>query len=434
MKILLVEPFAHRPSHSRVYPKYMSQALADSGSDVTLITFDGVLDDWTEKDARIKHISVLSKIGIFTPVLRSLSRLLRSVIFLRLFNLAFDTFFTFLLAFGQNRKQRYDVIHILDASMPTLSPFAFALIVKNCSIVCTLHSICEQSDLKDWYKNFGDSLKKRDYSFCRRLLLAKLEDSKFATTMKGFLYRRAIGRNRIAFVCYTKEVQDSYRHSIFYDKVVYVPDARQKPPVLTQQKARQYLGLPQDEKFLLSFGFNAAQKNYEVIFQAVQSLPKDFKLLFAGEMVYGPENDPEQLAEKYGLMDNTIIVDKYIRDEEMPYYFYAADALILSYRKEFLSLSGTLLYAYQCNLPAIASDGEHLGKFVRAHNLGLTFIPEDPHSLREAILTFLKLGEGEKQAMKKGISEFVSSDRSWEQMAKGYLDLYQSLSGRQDKG
>ena len=431
MKILLVEPFARIGGHPTANAKYLSQAFADAGSDVTLITFEGVLGDWIEKDARIKHLSALSEAGIFAPMLRSLSYLLRSMPFLSFFSPAFDTFFTFLLTLRQIRRRRYDVVHIVDACRPPLSFLAFASAVKNCNLVHTLYG--EQNLLQEG-KKFSSALKTGDCLLCLCLLEAKLEGTKLMAAVKKFLYQRAIKRNRIAFTCFSKAEHDTYKDSVFYQKIVCVlPPHRRSPPVLTRQEARQYLGLPKDRKIFLSFGINHPSKSYEVMFQAVQSLPRDFKLLFAGRMLPGGinQNDPGRLAQEYSLIENTIVVDRYIPDEEAPYYFCAADALILSYRKEFLQHSGNMIYACQCNLPVIASasEGGQLGEDVRSYNLGLTFTPDDPHSLQQAILSFLKLGGEEKQAMKKGLQGFAS-DYSWEQMTKSHLELYQSLLGR----
>jgi len=125
------------------------------------------------------------------------------------------------------------------------------------------------------------------------------------------------------------------------------------------------------------------------------------------------------------LVENTIIVDEYIPAEEVPYYFCASDAAIVSYKKVFSSHS-SVLDASQYILPVIAVNTGTTGGDVRAYNLGLTFIPEDPHSLRKAILSFFELAEEEKQTMKKGLQKFADTF-SWEQVAKSHVGIYQSL-------
>ena len=90
----------------------------------------------------------------------------------------------------------------------------------------------------------------------------------------------------------------------------------------------------------------------------------------------------------------------------------------------------TFILGYQSGLPAIAVNTGRTGELVRSYNLGLTFTPEDPYSLRQALLSFLSLSDEERAAMKNRVSEFASSVPLWEQMTKGYLDLYQALLRR----
>lgn len=433
MRVLLVEPMGRWEGHPSMRTKYLSHSLADAGCDVTLLTFDGVLGNWTENDTKIRHTSFLSKIGIFAFLFRLLHPL-RRFAGLATGVLVIYTFFTFLLVFRQIRRQTYDVIHVLDGVSFISFYLAFASFLSGCNAVFNLYIPPREQELAGWYEKLKDSLLRRNYGFCGHLLLAKLEGSKFMTALKKFLYRKATRRNRIAFVCQAKEIQDSYKHNMIYDKLYCIPLGRPKPEpqALTRQQARQYLGLAMNDTVFLCFGVNHFWKSYEVIFQAVQGLPRNFKLLFVGKILYNDaKTDPKQLAKKYGWASNTVIADKYIAEEEVPYYFYAADALILTYRKEFSGESSLLLHGSQYTVPVIASDLGPMGEFVRRYNLGLTFAPEDHMSLRQAILSFLSLSEQEKQVFKGNLAEFTST-RSWEDTAKDYITLYQSLSGERE--
>jgi len=72
VRVLLVEPMGQWEGHPSMLTKYLSHSLADTGCDVTLLTFDGVLGNWAENDTKIRHISFLSKIGIFAFLFRLL--------------------------------------------------------------------------------------------------------------------------------------------------------------------------------------------------------------------------------------------------------------------------------------------------------------------------------------------------------------------------
>lgn len=434
MKILLVQPFGHWDGHFATYAKYLSRALHDAGLDVTVMTFEGLLGGEPAGGAGMKHMAVLSTTGFLAPPLRLLRGFLRIVPPLRPSVGPLETILAFGLALRRGRSQRCDVIHLLDTSTRSLLFLAFAAVCRNRNLALTLHGVPREHASKGWPGEFRASLKRRDYHLAFCLLLARLSASKLVATTKKVLYKRAIGRNRLAFVCYAREVQLTYAQSVFYDSVTYIPDARPELPAIPQYEARQHLGLPQEGKILLSFGANHDRKDHEVIFRAAQTLPRDIKLLFAGKVLVegGEFNDPRRLAVEYGLVENTVIVDRYIPDGEIPYYFCAADALVLSYRKGLEQHSGNLLWACQCNLPVIAIGEGHLGKLVSTYNLGLTFTPEDPASLGQAISAFFNLNEEEKETLRHSISQFVSAVRPWEQMTKGFVELYRSLLARED--
>jgi len=197
---------------------------------------------------------------------------------------------------------------------------------------------------------------------------------------------------------------------------------------LTPLEARQRLGLPQDEPVFLHFGLNHLSKNLEVIFQAAKDLPPPYKLLFAGQVYSSSDaNNPLSLVRKYGLGQTAIIVDRYILEQELPDYFYSADAVILSYRTDFQGASGVLSAAAQFNVPVIASDVGEIGEAVKNSKLGLTFEAENPESLRDTISAFLGLREEEKREMKENLSRFAQ-DRSYQELARRHIELYQSLS------
>jgi glycosyltransferase involved in cell wall biosynthesis len=405
----------------------MSRILAESGVQGTLITFCGFSDDDT--DIPINHYSVISSIGFWAKPLRLLLKFLNFVPPCRPLIYPLQTTLTFWLALRQGKKQEYDVVHLLNTSTVSFLFLAFAYIVKHRNLILTFHGLPREHLLKNWRKDFTKSLKAGDYYICFCILISKLSSSGLISSVKKFLYHHAIKKNHLAFVCHAQEEREAYAQCVFYDRVTYVPESRPKPALVSMQEARQHLKLPQDRWIFLCFGINSNNKNYEVIFQAVQDLPRNFQLLFTGKVLTenAKSNDPNQLTEEYRLVGNTTVVNRFITEGEKRYYFYAADALILSYYKGFSQQSGNLLDACQYGLPVIATGDEQIGEWVRSYNIGLTFIPEDSSSLRQAISAFMNLSDKERQGMGNHMSEFGASVRSWEQMSRGYLDLYQSL-------
>jgi glycosyltransferase involved in cell wall biosynthesis len=260
-------------------------------------------------------------------------------------------------------------------------------------------------------------------------MLFRVMQAKPMAALDRFIYHRGVRGNSFHFVCHTKEVKESYKEyldGMFYDETNVIPLGRKKleQKAVSQGEARKYLHLPQEAKIFLSFGTNHPGKNLEVIFQAAQDMPKDLYFIFAGKLVEsGGARDPVALAQEYGWAKNTIVVNQFIPDEEKPYYFYASDAILLSYIRSATAYASVLNDACQFQLPVIASDVGQLGEDVTTYSLGTTFIPEDADSLRQAIVSFLSLTEAEILTMKANCRKFVSSF-STEDEANKYIALY----------
>jgi glycosyltransferase involved in cell wall biosynthesis len=103
-----------------------------------------------------------------------------------------------------------------------------------------------------------------------------------------------------------------------------------------------------------------------------------------------------------------IIRDYYIPEDEKPYYFFAADAMILSYKRHFLSTSSLLWETCRFETPVISSDNGQLVKLVENYNVGLLFKAQDPDSLRKAIIHFLSLKSEEIKVLKDNCSHFAA--------------------------
>ena len=121
--------------------------------------------------------------------------------------------------------------------------------------------------------------------------------------------------------------------------------------------------------------------------------------------------------------ERTIIFDKYIEDSDKKYYFLAADAIILSYRKDFKGISGVLSDAAPFGLPVIAADGGEIGELVRNNKIGLTFKVGNDRSLQQAIRHFFNMNDKELLALKGNLARFAES-RSWGVVAKQLITLY----------
>jgi glycosyltransferase involved in cell wall biosynthesis len=421
MKILLVQPIAHRISVPDAV--LFGNALTSLNTDVTLFTFDGILVGPSEK---VKQVTFRRMHPVIGSLLRRLEKVLNRWPVLD-FTLWANTFLTLSLVPRLTRKNRYDAIHILE-SHPHFVPLIFlALSIKKHALSLTVRTSIKYSR-NELNQKLKEAFKSRDFRRLRGLATQKVCNSRPINAIEKFLFLKAGKRNQIGFICESPHVADAYKDTLFNGKFNYIPVGIAGTfEILPRSAARTHLKLPDNGPILLSFGANHRQKNYAAIFRAASQLPKDFTILHAGKIDHNvPDNDPEKLARDYGWADHTLIVDGFIPQEDTKYYFSAANAIILSYSKEFLHASGVLSFAAGYNLPVIASDIGQLGEFVKTKGLGLTFTPEDPVSLQQVISEFLKLPEGDYNRMRDNLKAFAASC-SWENVAQKHLQLYESL-------
>jgi len=423
MDILLVQPIGHRIGGVSADIALFSDAFSMLEVDVTLVTFDGILVNPKEK---VRQITFCENHRTTAPFWKFLDKNFRIGSILEL-NTWLDTFLTLSLVSKLAKKKHYDAIHILESHPLLLPLIRLSFSLKDEMLLLTVRSTRYSDNERN--KKFKDAINKRDYKQIRGLIVQKIRDSNLANIILKYLFIKAKQRNRIALICESQGVKESYKDSFLAGDFNYIPiGISETMEILPKSIARKYLKLATNKTVLLSFGVNHRQKNLGIVFKAISSLPKNFTIIYAGKIDHGlTTNDPELLSKQYGLSDNTIINDGFIPQEDTKYYFSAADVIILSYTKDFLHGSGVLSFATGYELPVIASDIGQLGEFVRTKQLGLTFTPEDPISLRQAIIDFLKLPESEYKQMKNNLRTFAASN-SWEVVAKKHLELYRNLA------
>ena len=144
---------------------------------------------------------------------------------------------------------------------------------------------------------------------------------------------------------------------------------------VSKTEARNHLGLPENEKIILFFGFIRKYKGLDLLLEAMSILQQSnfkpayrtgrpqtsnpegsgqaVKLLIAGEFYENEKLYQEQI-EKLGIRDQLILRTDFIPDSEVHYYFCAADAVIQPYRNA--TQSGVTPLAYHFEKPMIVTN------------------------------------------------------------------------------
>ncbi|MFT4024614.1 MAG: glycosyltransferase [Flavihumibacter sp.] len=225
-----------------------------------------------------------------------------------------------------------------------------------------------------------------------------------------------------AFVCMSKKVYDDLRsfrvsgpvrqlehplYDAFGDKV-------------SKEEARKKLNLPADKRILLFFGFIRKYKGLDLLLAAMQQLQNDeVVLLVAGEF-YEQASAYEPLLGNLQAARKLILQKNFIPNEEIRYYFSAADGLIQPYRSA--TQSGVTPLAYHFDLPMIVTNVGGLPDYVIHERTGLVTSPE-PAAIAAAISRYFALGESHfTPELRREKQRF-----SWQVFASGLLELYTEL-------
>lgn len=160
--------------------------------------------------------------------------------------------------------------------------------------------------------------------------------------------------------------------------------------IVSKAGARNHLGLPENEKIILFFGFIRKYKGLDILLDAISYLKgSGIKLLVAGEF-YEDEKQYKEQIEKLGITDHLILRTDFIPDSEVKYYLCAADAVIQPYRNA--TQSGVTPLAYHFEKPMIVTNVGGLPSLVPDGKAGLVVEP-DPEAVAKGILKFYQLGE-----------------------------------------
>jgi len=154
-----------------------------------------------------------------------------------------------------------------------------------------------------------------------------------------------------------------------------------------RDEALQYLGLDSHRRYLLFFGFIRAYKGLDILLQAMASerlrnLP--VHLIVGGEF-YDREEKYLSLIKQHGLSDRVHLFTRFIPDNEVKYFFSAADLVVQPYRSA--TQSGISQIAMHFGVPMVVTDVGGLREIVKDGTTGLLADP-DPASVAGAIARF----------------------------------------------
>jgi len=156
---------------------------------------------------------------------------------------------------------------------------------------------------------------------------------------------------------------------------------------VTKSSAKKQLGLDENTKYILFFGFIREYKGLDLLLKAFADerfRELKVKLLIAGEF-YTDSKPYLELIEKLGLKDNIVLRTEFIENSEIVNYFCAADIVAQPYKDA--TQSGVTQIAYHFEKPMLTTNVGGLSEMVPDGRVGYVVSPE-VNEISEALLRF----------------------------------------------
>lgn len=223
------------------------------------------------------------------------------------------------------------------------------------------------------------------------------------------------------FIVMSKSVKQDIRTFSSQKPVTYVPHPIYDSygPKVDRDSALNFLKLPPEHRYLLFFGFIRRYKGLDLLLEAMadERLRRlNIQLIVGGEF-YDDRDPYDAIIEKHGLQKKVKIFDKYIPDEEVKYYFGAADLVVQPYRTA--TQSGISQLAYHFERPMVVTAVGGLPEIVEHEKVGYV-VPTDATAIAEAIADFFD--KKREKEMTAGVKE-NKKQFSWQRMVEGIREV-----------
>lgn len=196
---------------------------------------------------------------------------------------------------------------------------------------------------------------------------------------------------------------------------------------IDKEEARDKLDIPENKIVVLYFGTIRESKGLDILIKAMPEAIKknpDLFLLAAGEFHKVKREAYEELINKDLDPSYSKLVFEHIPDDEMKYYFSAADILILPYRE--IYQSGIAQFGLIYGLPIIGADIPRLADMVVDGANGVVFQREDYMDLADK-MAMLSLDSEKMSEYAARSHEMAVAHFSVEERAARTLEIYKEI-------
>ena len=370
MKVLLIDQIA-KVNYKYTYP--LANGLKAAGADVTV-----VVDQKKEKDKCLCNV-----VNLYNTDEKNIGKIKK----------LFNYIDSYTKIEKMLKDDHYDILH---SEWFTFSPIDYYFISKfkrlyNIRYVSTVHDILPINQ-----KLYDYKYHKKLYSLADSIILQAPENM-----------------NRFA--------------SLFPEskaKTVMVPHGYMLDYVELEdkEKAREYLKIPMKKPVFLFFGQIKKVKGVDILLKAVCKLKKegfDFYTVIAGSVWKADFTECQEIINDNNLFDVIKTDIKYIPDDEVKFYFSAADVCVLPYTD--IYQSGVIQLAYGYRKPVIASSLPAFTQFVKENETGFVFETGDVDALCQKLKAAISM-QPELEAMGMRGYTLIKNTLNWNDLAKRIVE------------
>ena len=188
-----------------------------------------------------------------------------------------------------------------------------------------------------------------------------------------------------------KDIRSLFPSSKVFRSSLPIYDCYRVGDSFTQKQAKERLNLS-GKNVILFFGY---VRGYKGLMNLIEAFPlitasvANAHLLIVGEYYDDPKPYHEAI-QRLGIRENVTEVAEYVANEDVHFYFEAANVAVLPYNGA--TQSGILSIAYGFSKPVIVTDVGGLAELVEEGKTGFIVPPHDRKKLAEAVIRFFKEG------------------------------------------
>lgn len=193
---------------------------------------------------------------------------------------------------------------------------------------------------------------------------------------------------------------------------------------VTKAEACQHLKIAASGKYILFFGFIRDYKGLDVLLKAMAEpgmKESGIQLIIAGE--YYEDAQPYlDLMASLGLEKQLILSTDFIPDNDVKYYFGAADLVVQPYKTA--TQSGISQIAYHFEKPMVVTAVGGLPEIVPHGKAGYV-VATEPEAISKAILDFYS-DEKKADVLREGVAD-EKKQYSWSRITNGIIELAEAV-------